>query len=154
MGGVNLSITFDLTAVKFRIILTGPPGLARPKQEEKIFNIPYQLPLKQCRIPRRDRDYRRGKERINMNSLLFLIAAAGIVMLAAMRENRKLRKSLKVGQTRAGWLPKAVTLLIISSQLSELLKVLNEASVMHLVATLFLLAMVTAVQSGTESEWH
>ena len=87
-----------------------------------------------------------------MNSLLFLLAAAGIVMLAAMRESRKLKKTLSRGKTRMALLPKAVTLLIVSAQLSELLKIVSGASVVHLVATLFLLAMVAAVQSGTESE--
>ncbi|MDR3643360.1 MAG: hypothetical protein P4L74_07100 [Candidatus Doudnabacteria bacterium] len=88
-----------------------------------------------------------------MNSLLFLLAAAGIVVLASIRENRKLRQKLNPRKLPS-LLPKALTLLIVSAQLSELLKVVSQASVVHLVAALFLLAMVSAVQSGTESEWR
>ena len=90
-----------------------------------------------------------------MNSLLFLMAGAGVTILFAIRENRKLRKvfNAKTGKT-GSFLPKAVSLLLVSAQLSELLKIVNEASVMHLVAALFFLAMVAAGQSGTESEWR
>jgi hypothetical protein len=89
-----------------------------------------------------------------MNSLLFLMAGAGVLILFAMRENRKLRKTLNRQTGKTGsLLPKAISLLLVSAQLSELLKIVSEASVMHLVATLFLLAMVAAGQSGTESEW-
>ena len=138
MGGSKLSITFNLTTVKSGPILTRSPDTGH---------------WSMARAVKRTLTIHRREVRRYMNSLLFLLAGAGILLAAAMRETKKLRKTLGPGKPRS-FLPKAVTLLIVSAQLSELLKVVSQASVMHLVATLFLLAIVTAVQSGTESEWR
>jgi hypothetical protein len=70
-----------------------------------------------------------------------------------MRESQKVKRTLR-RRKKAPLLPKALTLLIVGAQVSELLKVVTQASVTSLVATLFLLAMVAAAQSGTENEWR
>ena len=83
--------------------------------------------------------------------LTFLIVAAGLLVVFAARESKKLRRALaKPKKTRL--LPQVISLFVVSAQVSELLKVLDHVTVTNVAATLFLLVRLVASKSGTESE--
>jgi hypothetical protein len=89
-----------------------------------------------------------------MTSLLFLCVGASVLVLAAIKSNAKLHIALKKYSGPSHFLPRAITMLVITSQLAELVKVMEHVSVTKVVAALFLLAIVLATRSGTESELH
>ena len=93
-----------------------------------------------------------GKGVIMTDHLLFLLVAAIILVVFAMRESNKFRAMLQRKPTTISLLPKAVTLLVITAQVSELLKIIEHVSAMHVAVALFLLAIISALKSGTESE--
>jgi hypothetical protein len=84
--------------------------------------------------------------------LTFLIVAAGLFVVLAARESKKLRKALAKHQNKTRVLPKAVGLFVICAQVSELLKTLDHATITNVAATLFLLAILAAGKSGTQNE--
>ena len=88
-----------------------------------------------------------------MNSLLFLAVTAGIVVLAAARSNAKVRAVLKKHSGKVNVMPRAISALILTAQLSELLKMLDHATIVNVTGSLFLLAILAAAKSGTEGEW-
>jgi hypothetical protein len=88
-----------------------------------------------------------------MDSFLFLAVGAGVVVLAAMRESKKTQGWLQKHSGKVNALPKAISVLILTAQLSELLKMIANISVVNVVASLFLLAILAAAKSGTEGEW-
>jgi hypothetical protein len=87
-----------------------------------------------------------------MNSLLFLMVFAGLLLILAMRNNKQMRKVIKQHSSKTTLVSQAITMLVIGAQLSELLKVLEHVSLVDVAASLFLLAMLAATKSGTESE--
>jgi len=89
-----------------------------------------------------------------MNSLLFLMVGAGVLVLVAVKNNSQVHSLLKKHSNQVGYLPKAISLLAITAQIPELVKVLEHVSLIHVVTSLFLLAILMATKSGTESELH
>ncbi len=90
-----------------------------------------------------------------MDSLLFLILAAGTMILWGLKNNSKLARALgKHHAQKLQKLPEAFGLMIVCAQISELLKVIEHVSLVNVIAALFLLAMVAATKSGTEGELH
>ena len=89
-----------------------------------------------------------------MDSLLFLSLAAGAITIAAVRNNRKLHAVVQKRVGQKTLLPQAVSLLVITAQIPQLLRMLEHVSLTQVVASLFLLAIVVATRSGTESELH
>lgn len=87
-----------------------------------------------------------------MNSLLFLGIGAGIMIIGAMRNSAKVKRALKHYSSRTKYLPQAISMLVLSSQISELLRAIEHVSIVNVVAALFLLAIIAATTSGTESE--
>ena len=87
-----------------------------------------------------------------MNSLLFLCLGAGLSVLAAVKNSAGLHSAINKHSAKIRVLPKAIGLLIITAQVSELVKVVEHVSLANMVAALFLLAIVLAAKSGTESE--
>ena len=70
-----------------------------------------------------------------------------------MCENVRLTKLVKkqlAGKTQP--LSKAMSLLIISAQLSELVKMVGQVPLVHVVISLFLLVIIVATKTGTEGE--
>ncbi len=86
--------------------------------------------------------------------LTFLIVVAGLLVVLAARESKKLRKALSKHKTKTRLLPQTVSLLVICAQVSELLKVLDHVTLTNVATTLFLLAILAAGKSGTESELY
>lgn len=88
-----------------------------------------------------------------MNSFLFLAVAAGIIILAAARESKNTQALLKKYSGKVTALPKAISVLVLTAQLSELLKMLDHATIVNVTGSLFLLAILAAAKSGTEGDW-
>ena len=89
-----------------------------------------------------------------MNSLLFLGIGAAAAVLGAMKNSAAVRKALPKSKAPVRFLPQAVSLLVITAQISELAKVIEHISIVHVAAALFLLAIVIAGKAGTEGELH
>lgn len=87
-------------------------------------------------------------------SFLLLAAAAGVIMVAAVRNNAKIHNALKKHTKTSHFLPQAISMLVISAQVSELIKVVEHVTLLNVVAAVFLLAILAATRSGTESELH
>ena len=88
-----------------------------------------------------------------MNSLLFLAIAAVVLILAAARNNMKVRAVLKKHSGKTNMLPQAISVLVLTAQLSELLKMLDHATIVNVTGSLFLLAILAAAKSGPEGDW-
>ena len=88
-----------------------------------------------------------------MDSFLFLAVAAGVIILAAARESKKTRALLKKHSGKVNALPRTISVLILTAQLSELVKMLDHATIVNITASLFLLAIMAAAKSGTEGDW-
>jgi uncharacterized membrane protein YdcZ (DUF606 family) len=87
-----------------------------------------------------------------MNSLMFLCFGAGIFMVMAVKYNSQVQRVVKTHGTKTKMLSKVVGALFLSAQVSELAKVVEHVSMVNLVAAFFLLAIMLAAKSGTESE--
>ncbi len=88
-----------------------------------------------------------------MNTLLFLMVGAAVLVLVSVKNNTRVGNVLKK-HSQVGYLPKAISMLAITAQIPELIKVLEHVSLIHVVTSLFLLAILVATKSGTESELH
>jgi hypothetical protein len=84
--------------------------------------------------------------------LTFLIVVAGLLVVLAARESKKLRKVLAKHKGKTQKLPQVIGLFVITVQVSELLKTLDHVTLTNMVATLFLLAILAAGKSGMENE--
>lgn len=89
-----------------------------------------------------------------MNSLLFPMVGAGVVALVAVKNTHQVHGLMKKHSHTVGYLPKAISMLAITAQIPELIKVLEHVSLVNVVTSLFLLAILVATKSGTESELH
>jgi hypothetical protein len=83
-----------------------------------------------------------------------LLAAAGLLVIVAAQQSKKLRKSLTKPNKKVQLLPKIISLFVISAQASELLKVLDHVTITNVAATLFLLVILVASKSGTKNELY
>lgn len=90
-----------------------------------------------------------------MTGALFLMAGIAAVMLfGAQAQTRQLRAVLVKKVPPAQYLPKAVSLALVTAHISELVRLVEHASIVHIAAALLLFAMVMATRSGNESELH
>ncbi|HYV33747.1 MAG TPA: hypothetical protein VE973_02775 [Candidatus Limnocylindria bacterium] len=89
-----------------------------------------------------------------MSSLLFLVVGAGVFVIGAARHSGKVRSAVKKHSGKLSLLPQAISLLVISVQIPELLKVVEHVSPANVAGALFLLAILVASKSGTEGELH
>ena len=85
-------------------------------------------------------------------SLVFLAVAAGVMLLAAVKNSAKVRQVLNQHSGKTRYLPQAISMLVLTAQVSEMMRVVEHVSVVNVVAALFLLAIAVAAKSGTESE--
>jgi hypothetical protein len=88
-----------------------------------------------------------------MNSLLFLCLCAGLMILAAIQQSKKVCAVLKQHATKISAVPKTLSILILTAQISELIKMLDHVTIVNVTASLFLLAIIVAAKSGTEGSW-
>ena len=87
-----------------------------------------------------------------MNTLLFLMLGAGLFVVSAVRQSAKVKNALSKHQNNFRIVPKAITMLVLAAQVSELLKAIEHVSIVNVVAALFMLVIVATTTSGTESE--
>ncbi len=86
-----------------------------------------------------------------MSPTLFLLVGLATVMLfGAKFDTTQLKAKLKKRVPPVKFLPRAIGLALIAAQCSELLKMVEQTSLVHLVAALLLLAVILATRSGTE----
>jgi hypothetical protein len=88
-----------------------------------------------------------------MATFIFVLAGlAGLTMAAnAISHTRRVKTVLAKTQSR-NHLPTMVSALILTVQFSELLRVIDHASVTHIVGALLVLAVMLATKAGTEGE--
>jgi hypothetical protein len=89
-----------------------------------------------------------------MDSLLFLGTTVVVLVLWSLQSSSKLHQALGKHADKTKLLPHAFSMLIISAQISELLKVIEHASVTNVVGAFFLLAIIAATRPGTQGELH
>jgi hypothetical protein len=90
-----------------------------------------------------------------MTSTFFLLAGIAAVMLfGAFKQTSQLKAKLVKKLPPAQYLPKAISLLLVTAQVSELVKMVEHISIVTVAASLLLLAIVIATRSGTESQLH
>ena len=85
-------------------------------------------------------------------SLLFLVVSALAILSGSLYSSFTLRKTVKKYSPKSGLLPQAITLLVLTAQVSELVRVVQDVSFVNVAVALFLLAILVATKSGTESE--
>lgn len=85
-----------------------------------------------------------------MDPLYLLGAVAFLMLLFGFRAQKRFSRQLAKHIPRKIHLLKAVHVLIIATQLYELVLVVEHVSLLTLAAALILLAVLTASQSGTE----
>ena len=79
-----------------------------------------------------------------------MVIIAVVALLASMRESQKLHGFLEKRAGKSQVVPKAITMLIMTAQVSELVKVVEHVSIVNVSAALMLLAIIIATKSGTE----
>ena len=94
------------------------------------------------------------KREVLMNSLLFLGLCAGVIVLAGMQQSNKVRAVLKQHSAKISAVPKMVSVLILTAQISELIKMIDHVSIVNVTASLFLLVIMIAAKSGTYEIGH
>ena len=82
----------------------------------------------------------------------FFLATGIVLVLWSVKETSHVQKLISGYSAPTKLLPKAVSLLIVSAQLSELVNVVEHTTVVHVSAALLLLAIVVATKSGTGGE--
>jgi len=85
-------------------------------------------------------------------SFVFLCVGAGLLLLGAVKNTANVRDALKKRSGPGSYLPRAVTMLVLAAQLSEMIRVVEQVSPIRVAAAVLLLAIVAAAKSGTESE--
>ena len=90
-----------------------------------------------------------------MPTTLFLLVGIAVVMLVGARSQTKQLKALLVKKMPpTQYLPRAISMLLVTAQVSELVKMVEHVTIVHIVASLLLLTIVIATRSGTEPEMH
>lgn len=90
-----------------------------------------------------------------MMVLLFLLGTVAALMLAKVIHNTgKLKAFLGKRTAKAQLVPRAISVLVVVAQASELVRVIEHTSIVTIAAALFLLATLLATKSGTEGELH
>ncbi len=91
-----------------------------------------------------------------MLALLFLVlGVAGLYGASALYNARKVQKTLGAKQVLPRrLLPETVSAFMLTVQAAELVRVVEHATVINMLAAFMLLAVVVASRSGTESHLH
>ena len=86
---------------------------------------------------------------------LFLLAGVALAIVGiSFKQTKNSLKEIAGGSKARNILPKAVSVLILTAHASELIKVVEHASIINITTALLLLAIVLAGRPGTESELH
>jgi len=80
-----------------------------------------------------------------------LLAVGAIVLgLGAFAHTTAVKTTLRNHAAVSRYLPRAVSMLILTAHVSELVRVVEHVSIVHISAALLLLAIVVATKTGTE----
>jgi hypothetical protein len=83
---------------------------------------------------------------------LFLMGIVAVVaLLSSVGHTNKLHRFLNKRAMGTQVVPKAITMLVMTAQVSELVKVVEHVSIVNVSAALMLLAIIIATKSGTEN---
>lgn len=85
-----------------------------------------------------------------MDPLYLLVGSGLLILLFGFRHQTKTMQNVAKHIPGKAYLPKAVHVTIVATQLYELVLVVEHASLVTLVAAVFLLAIIGATKSGTE----
>jgi nitrate reductase gamma subunit len=86
---------------------------------------------------------------------LFLLAGLALLVVAfSVKLTKTSLTEIADSSKMHNVLPKAVSVLILTAHASELIKVVEHASIVNITAALILLAIVVAGRSGTENQLH
>ncbi len=85
--------------------------------------------------------------------LFLMLGVAAVALASAQKSTNRLRSKL-VKKAPAKRLHLTLTALILTAQVSELVKMIEHLSVVTVVSALFVLALALATTSGTEGELH
>lgn len=89
-----------------------------------------------------------------MSSLLFLGLGAGLMIVVAIKNSSSVKLAVAQHSKNYRYVPRAITMLVMATQISELVKAIEHISIVNIVAALLLLAIVVATTSGTEGVEH
>jgi hypothetical protein len=87
-------------------------------------------------------------------TLFLLVIIAVVAVVSAIERHSKLQSALAKRKTAAQYLPKAIGMLVLTAQVSELVRVVEHVTIVNLAAALLLLAIIVATKTGTEGELH
>ncbi len=87
-------------------------------------------------------------------NLFLMVVVALVALLASFMHNQKLHSFLQKRNTKPNYLPTVVTTLVMTAQLSELVKAVEHVDIVHMSAAVMLLVVIVAGKSGTERELH
>jgi hypothetical protein len=87
-------------------------------------------------------------------TLFLLVCIAAVAALSAIKQHGKLQAVLAKRKATTQYLPKAIGMLVLTAQVSELVRVVEHVTIVNLAAALLLLAIIVATKTGTEGELH
>lgn len=80
-----------------------------------------------------------------MENFVFLLTGIGaVITLAAAIHTRQLKATVRQKSPAIHYLPRAISLLLIVAQASELLKMIEHVTIVHVAAAMMLLAITMA----------
>lgn len=94
----------------------------------------------------------RGRKDLMTIFVLLLIGVALVMLVSAFKNSHQVRKVLTNHRTTRNFLPRAISMLVLTAQISELVKAVEHVSVVNVVAVLLLMAVWSAGKSGVEDE--
>ncbi len=87
-----------------------------------------------------------------MTSSLFLLGIVAVVIFGSVFVNTAKVKTFVSNKTHTRYIPKAISMLLLTAQISELVRVVEHVNIVNLSAALLLLVIVVATKSGIEGE--
>ena len=86
---------------------------------------------------------------------LFLMGILAVVaLLSSVHHTKKLHVYLDKRTVKSQVIPKAITMLVMTAQVSELVKVVEHVSIVNISAALMLLVIIIATKSGKGDGSH
>jgi hypothetical protein len=87
-------------------------------------------------------------------TLFLLVVIACVAVVSAIKQHGKFQAVLAKRKATAQYLPQAIGMLVLTAQVSELVRVVEHVTIVNLAAALLLLAIIVATKTGTEGELH
>jgi hypothetical protein len=91
-----------------------------------------------------------GRKELMQTSLFLLGASAVAMVLLALKKTAKTNAFVAKRLAIKPYASRAISMLILTAQVSELVRVVEHVSIVNIAAALMLLAIIVATKSGTE----